>query len=98
VPNEPSQFRSVLLESVQLRGSISRQDREAEMSYAESARADYASESSVHLARHLDIDLRDWAGDLPIAPILRLVAVLRLARRKTDGRGVAVCVAAFERN
>ena len=45
------------------------------MSNAELAKADYANESGGLLAQTLCIHLRDWAGDLPAAPTLKLVAV-----------------------
>ena len=68
------------------------------MFYAEWGRADYANGSVELLAQTLCIHLRDWAGDLPAAPKLKVVAVLRSIRRETRGRVLAAGVAAVERS
>ena len=68
------------------------------MSYAELAKADYANESCELLAQTLCIRLRDWAGDLPAAPTLKLIAVSQEIRRETRARVFAAGVLAFERS
>ena len=94
----PSQSRSVLPKSAQFRGLTNDQYRVAEMSYAEWGRADDANESNEYSAQTLCIHPRDWAGDLLVAPTLKLVAVPRWIRRETRGRVLAAGVAAIERS